>query len=232
LATAKVWLKDAIAKAPANADALGLLASCSFHEAYLGFAPLRALAIEEAEELARRAIALDQDSDYSHWVLGLALFDRGALDDAAAELRRALELNPNNSLAYGTLGALQCYLGLPEEGIANLERCVRANPWDPSIFFRFADLAHANFLLERYEKAVEWARKSLQRRPDWRFALLMLGTSLVQLGRVDEAQSAVREYLRLSPSGSLSKLQRHLPHRRPGDRERLVNALRAAGLPE
>jgi adenylate cyclase len=169
---------------------------------------------------------------YSHWVLGLALFDRGALDDAAAELRRALELNPNNSLAYGTLGALQCYLGLPEEGIANLERCVRANPWDPSIFFRFADLAHANFLLERYEKAVEWARKSLQRRPDWRFALLMLGTSLVQLGRVDEAQSAVREYLRLSPSGSLSKLQRHLPHRRLGDRERLVNALRAAGLPE
>ena len=64
-------------------------------------------------------------------------------------------------------------------------------------------------ILERYEEAIRWAQQSLQRRPDWPITYLVLAASYAQLDRIDEAQAAVQELLRLNPDFSLAGFQKY-----------------------
>lgn len=59
----------------------------------------------------------------------------------------------------------------------------------------------------------------------------MLIASLVELGRLDDAQVTLNNYLAQVPNASLTDIEK-LPFRIPAHREQLVDALRKAGLPE
>ena len=150
---------------------------------------------------------------------------------AIAELERAVELNPNCSLAYGTLGTVLSYSGEPDESIKNNEIAIRNNPRDISIFFRYSGIAMAHFVAGRYSEAAQWARKSINRKPNWRLGHAVLASSLAQLNRLEEAKEAVDNYLEIVPDATISEL-RHLPFKNYDDAHRFEEGLRNAGLPE
>ena len=230
LAAAEKIFRRAVASAPTSCDAHHLLAGVLIHQAFMGYVSDRDVIISEAYELAKRAIALDEQNEYAHWILGVIQNHRCKHDLAIAELKRAIELNPNCSLAYGSLGTTLYYIGEPDESIKNIEIAIRLNPRDPSIFFRYSALAEAHFVAGRYLEAAQWARKSIQRKPSWRGGHTVLASSLAHLNLLEEAKEAVDYYLENIPDATISKM--HLPFKNQNGARRLEEGLRKAGLPE
>jgi tetratricopeptide (TPR) repeat protein len=93
-------------------------------------------------------------------------------------------------------------------------------------------VALAHSFAERYEEAVEWAQRSLQRNPSWFLSYLVLAASCALLGRVEEARAAVRELLRLNSNFSLAGVKPFLSAAEPASAQRAIDGLRKAGLPE
>jgi len=231
LASAETIFRRAVASAPTSCDAHHLLAGVLIHQAFMGYVSNRDFIISEAYELAKRAIALDEQNEYAHWILGVIQNHRGKHDLAIAELKRALELNPNCSLAYGSLGTVLYYIGKSDESVKNIEIAIRLNPRDPSIFFRYSGLAMAHFVAGQYLEASQWARKSIQRKPSWRTGHAVLASSLAHLNLLAEAKEAVDYYLEHIPDATISNF-RHLPFKNPNDANKFEEGLRKAGLPE
>ena len=89
----------------------------------------------------------------------------------------------------------------------------------------------AHFLAERYEEAVDWAKKAILRKPGWRVGHAVLVASLSELDRQDDAQEAVSDLLGIDATATVSDLS-DLPFRDAADLEKLLSCLRNAGLPE
>jgi adenylate cyclase len=232
LAEAELLSRRAVASNPTLCDAHYLLAGTLIHQVFMGYLSDGDLIIPEAYEIAKRAVSLDDTSEYAHWILGIIQHYRGKQDLAVGELKRAIEINPNCYLAYGTLGDCLAEYGDSEESIKNNEIAIRLNPRDPSIFFRYTGIALAHFMACRYSEAVQWARKSVHRKSSWHGGHAVLVSSLAQLNLMDEAKDAVDNYLENFPNGKVSELRNSFYIKRPEDLHRFEEGLRKAGIPE
>ena len=223
--------EEAIALDPNSGRAHQVLAVNLWHLNWMGFAKDGDATFARGRKIAERAARLNDNDEYTHWILGLLQMENGEYDKAIAELERAIEINPNCSLAYGSLATVLNFAGRPEDALGNNEIAIRSNPRDPSIFFRYSGLAWSNFLLKRFEIATEWAKKSVQHKPGWFQSHVVLVASLVELELLEEAKEALGDYLRQFPNSSLAEIT-ELPFRMPEHRARLLDALRKIGLPE
>ena len=86
--------------------------------------------------------------------------------------------------------------------------------------------------LENYDEGADWARKSVNARPDRFRTHINLVEALAGQGRLDEARVAIDEARRVKPDLSLSVIRRLYPHFHPEYLERLIDLLAKAGLPE
>jgi adenylate cyclase len=232
LADAETIFRRAISSAPTSCDAHLWLAVVLFHQVWMGHASDNDAVISEAYNVVKKAIELDEYNEYAHWILGLIQFNRRNRDMAIAALERAIELNPNCSLAYGSLGTVLSVFGDPDESIRNNEIAIRSNPKDPSIFFRYSGIAMAHFRESRYSEASLWARKSINRKPNWRIGHAVLASSLVHLDLIEKAKEAVENYRENIPNETISDLRKVLPFKNSDDTHRFEKGLRMAGLPE
>ena len=232
LAAAEKIVRRAVASAPTSCSAHRLLAGVLFHQVWMGYTSDNQESISEAYHLGKKAIGLDEYDEYAHWILGLIQLFRGKRDMAIAELKRAIELNPNCSLAYGSLGTVLSIIGEPDESIRNNEIAIRSNPKDPSIFFRYSGIAMAHFRAGRYTEATQWARKSINRKPNWRIGHAVLASSLAQLNLLEEAKEAVDNFLENIPNETITDLLKVLPFKRSDDAQQFEEGLRKAGLPD
>jgi len=81
----------------------------------------------------------------------------------------------------------------------------------------------------QYEKAVVQA---VEQEPDDLVANVALVSSLSLAGHEEEARSAAREILRISPKFSVARWQKRGPQKDRAVVKRYCEALRKAGLPE
>jgi len=102
------------------------------------------------------------------------------------------------------------------------------NPLPPGVYF--SQLGTALRLLGRYEDAIAAFKKALDREPMNLFAHLGLAASYVSLGRQEEAHAEAAEVLKLDPEFSLENFVETTPLKNKTDVDRLVGALRKAGL--
>jgi predicted Zn-dependent protease len=92
------------------------------------------------------------------------------------------------------------------------------------------DLGHAYRLLGRSEDAIAALQRLLIRNPDFPPAHIHLAVIYSERNRREEAHAAVAERLRVSPLTSLASLRQRVPYQDPAVLERLLEALRQAGL--
>jgi adenylate cyclase len=147
-------------------------------------------------------------------------------------LQRASQLNPSDPVPYRLLGIYLALRGRSEDAIANSTKAMRLSPHDPWMHESLIGMALAHVAAGRLEEAIEWAQRTLQQRPDWPIPYLVLAGSFVQIDRDSQARTAVQELLQLSPDFSLSGLELFLSAADPPLVERMIAALRKAGLPE
>jgi tetratricopeptide (TPR) repeat protein len=188
--------------------------------------------IAEIVQAAGKAVSLDDKDPFPQIALIPAYSLTGQRDKMIAAGELAVQLAPSSSLAQYSFGLVLAMTGRPEEGIASIEKAMRLSPRDLWMFDFLAAVAIAHFAAGRYEDAVEWARRSLQRKPDYMWPLDTLAASLAHLGRVDEARSVVEESLRSTPDFSIATVRLVMGTADADFLERYIDALRKAGLPE
>ena len=95
----------------------------------------------------------------------------------------------------------------------------------------------ARLHLGNYEQAIEWLRRATEANRNYPDAYFHLAAALAQLGRLDEAHSAVKAGLALNPTYSISRVRAVRTDRSDDPTfltqlELVVEGMRKAGVPE
>ncbi|PDT51293.1 MULTISPECIES: adenylate/guanylate cyclase domain-containing protein [Sinorhizobium] len=193
-----------------------------------GWSPSPPNSREQAEELATRAVALDDRDPRAHWALSIVELYSRRHDVAISEAQRAIVLNPNFAEGHVSLGEALNYSARADEALKHFDRAKVLNPYFPDVLLHFQALA--SFHLGRYEQAVGLLKERLTRNPVTDVSRALLAASYGHLGRFDDARAAWQEVFRVNPDYSLEYRRKVLPYKNPDDFELVVDGLRKAGL--
>jgi len=184
--------------------------------------------LEHALVLAQQAVTLDDSLPMAHRALGRVSLWKKQHDKAIVETERAIALDPNDASGYAWLGETLNFAGRPEEAIRLIEKAMRLNPHYPPGYLLF--LGEAYRLTGRYEEAIAAYKKALTHNSNLLPAHLLLATIYSELGREEEARAEAAEVLKISPKYSLEVWRQIAPYKDPAVLERMLAALRKAGL--
>jgi adenylate cyclase len=185
-------------------------------------------ALDEAYSLANKAIALDDNDSQAFSFLGVVHMMRRSYELSEHCFQKAIALNPNRPVVMTSLGMLYGYLGRPDDGIARFEQAKLIDQfYEPTWYWPMLGMLH--FIAGRYDEAIVHLGRS-RIMPPWVRAYLAAIFAITD--RKDEAAHHVTEILRLAPGFSAVKFLTKEPFKQSSDRDRLLEGLRKAGLPE
>ena len=227
--TAHGFLEQAVDRDPRYARALALLGWNMARRAYAGWSGEPKEIFPVAMGIAKKAVALDHDDPWTHFVLGyIGVVLRQPVASVAA-LTKAVELNPNFAFGHAALGWALAAARQSEDAIRHIDRAVRISPRDSykPQFFSFYAVAHMG--AGRYREAADWCRRAIQERPDGSVFYRALVANCALSGDIDGARLALTELKRLNPGVSLAWMEANVPY---GDalRAKYIEGLRLAGL--
>jgi len=152
--------------------------------------------LDEAEELFRQALELNQSSDRPHLSLGSVSLLRSRFDEAEHHFREALKRNPNQSRAHFGLGMARWNRGNKE---ASIEAYKTALDHDINHTQALYSLTAAAADLGRWELAAEYLERYIAKNPDNPDFLFSLCGVYHRMGRSQAAQELCDRILRLKP---------------------------------
>ena len=186
--------------------------------------------LEQALELAQEVLDRGDSDAGAHFLIGYAYSQKGQFDNAISELEIARDLFPNNADIAAGLGMVLNAAGKPEAAIHVLDKAIRLNPIPPGYYLSW--LGDAYRLTGQYDKAVREFKKAIQLQPDDMFSHLYLAICYVELGRKEDAREEATQVLRINPKFSVTTYAEHTPHQDPTAKQRLIEGMRSAGLPD
>jgi tetratricopeptide (TPR) repeat protein len=197
-----------------------------------------------AEAAAIKAVSLAPHNASAHFALGVVyiLTNRvtqgsNRVTEGIAECEQALVLDPNLADAHGMIGWGKVLLGRAAEAEGHIREALRLSPRDIFAFRWLTFVGFAKIQLGADAEAVAWLRRSIEANRNFPLAHFFLAAALALLGRLDEARVAAQAGLGLNPTFTVRRFldatARNLsnPARLAG-RERLVEGMRLAGVPE
>jgi TolB-like protein/cytochrome c-type biogenesis protein CcmH/NrfG len=230
VAEAQRLLQKAIELDPFNAEGFCLLAFTHLMQVQFGWCKSADLSIQEAAKAAKKAVAIDDRDAWAHTALGMVDLISRRHDDAIRRLRRAAQLNPSLANAYGALGRALTLAGESAEGVEQINKAIRLSPRDPFLVYWFAHLSMAVFTEGNYDVALQWGAKVIQENPSFPAGHRLMAAIYGQLGRIEEAQAALKELLLLMPGMTIDDVRKQVPFKDPIHMERYLDGLRKAGL--
>jgi adenylate cyclase len=188
---------------------------------------------EQVQRHALKAITLDPENAealgiYAHSCSRIG----GDFDRALVFFDRALRLNPSSAFNWALSALTYCYIGEPDAALQRLKRYRELA--SPELYFSyfksFYTIAYA--FKGDYERAVLAGRRAVEANPDFVNGYKPLIASLGHLSRREEAQVFLNKLLSLEPNFTVEKFAQTYPIKKASDRERYVEGLRLAGVPE
>lgn len=183
-----------------------------------------------AEQLARKAIQLDESSAIAFARLGWTLGFLGDRKPPIEAFEHALALDSGNAEVWHTYGETLNRLALPADALPHLETAFGIDVYAPPSW-EFAR-GHSNILLQNYEKALSYMLPVLERVPGFMPARVQLTRLYAETDRFDEAAEIVASIRKLAPRYSLENALRMFPYPDAEHSKRFEQALRVAGFPE
>lgn len=191
---------------------------------------------QEALELARRAVALDERDHRARCMLALAELYGRRYDAARSELTAALELNPNDADVLAHAAFAMALIGEPERGVEAARRALRLAPHRPDWYSGMAGIAF--FSARRYREAIDTmacAPEAFCNTPAF------IAASYAHLGEpqrgTDHRDTVYRHYRYQIARGSFPRdyacidwLAALDPYRNADDAEHYLDGLRKAGF--
>lgn len=226
LVEARSLLRRAIEIDPNYAAAYAALAETYFTETSMGWAESPSEAVGRAEDMANKALALDESDVRAHVVLGRIHIFYQRYEQARVEMDRAIALNPNDAHALAGRGNIRMWLGETDAAIEDLERALRIDP-ELIAMDRFA-LSLAYYLKDRYDAAVEQASLNLRRTEGANFSRVVLAAAYAEQNNDGEVARVIAAIRRLDPTFDAREFGSKFL--KPEDLAHLRDGLRKAGL--
>jgi TolB-like protein/cytochrome c-type biogenesis protein CcmH/NrfG len=224
---ARQKFKEAIALDANFIFALVNLAWTHTMDAAYGWAESRVKSLEAAEELAQKALSLDDSFGGTYGVLGSIQNVKGNVKESVALRKKAVALEPNSANYHALLGMTLIFMGdRIEEAINELKIANRLDPFPPNWILHY--LGDAYRVKGEYEKAIAVFKKAIKNEPDYWLSYVSLSACYGLLGREEEARAAAAEVLRIDPKVSIAKVT--IPFKDKADKERTIEVLKKAGL--
>jgi len=233
-AKARELFEQALKLDPDYAFAWMMLAWTHWVDARFGFSQSRAESFKKAIEIGQRALSLDDTLPDVYALLGsIRLFQRQH-EKAIAEGKKAVVLGPNNSEVHALFAMSLHYAGMFDEAIENFKKAMRLSPYYPGWYLY--QLAESCYMTGKYEEAIASYKQGLDRaRKHGRNPFIHhagLAASFMSAGREDEAERHAEEVLKLNSTFSLEYMNNFNFYKDPTNQDRLLSAMRKAGLPE
>jgi TolB-like protein len=226
---ARKCLENAIEIDPHFADAHSYLSYCHFY-GYTGMHPGFDDNLDKAYELAKQGVALNDTSAFAFARLGWIQMWLHYYDQAIANFEKALTLTPNNAEVYAAFGDVLSFWGDPKRGLEMIEKAFSLETFSPPLWEFYAGLA--NYLLRQYDEALTRLNQSVERAPKHLHSYTYLACTYVELDQLDNAREAIKSALENVPRFTVKWGAKIYPFRLDEDRNRVLGALRKAGLPE
>jgi TolB-like protein/class 3 adenylate cyclase/Tfp pilus assembly protein PilF len=231
LEEAKRWFRRAVEIDPSYGRPHGWLAYLQVLEWKHGWSP--AASLPAAEELARKAVALDPGDHDTHWALASVYSNLGKFDQALAEYERALEINGNDANLNAEMADLLSYMGKHREAIGQIKFAMRINPRFPE-WYRWT-LGWCYYHIAEYGEAVAELGRLISLSDD---ALLILAASHARLAAAEGqggahaalARSFMNRFKERRPGWTLADQETVTYYLDPQDRAHWLEGLRLSGL--
>ena len=156
--------------------------------------------MQEAFEAAQKAISADVDNPSGYSLLGNIYMARGDKNQAIEMCRKAIEIAPGNSYSVAYLANVLVDIGQTTEGIQKMKRAIRLCPFPPVWYFML--LGTGYHLSGNNEAANVALSLALERNSNSYFARLWLASTLVEMGRLEEAREVSKAALDIEPNFS------------------------------
>ena len=237
LAHARGFFERALKADPDNLDALIESARADLRAGAFLFLSDPMSALTAAEAKLTKALSSVPDHPRAHMYLGLVEIHTKRAAEGIAECEHALQLDRNLAHAHAVIGLGKTFVGRAEETEAHIAEALRLSPRDALAYTWLFIAGVAKSHLGGYEQAVAWFRRAIEANRNYPEAYFNMAAALAQLGRLDEARSAVKAGLALNPAFSISRARAAWTAMSDdalylAQNERILEGLRKAGLPE
>jgi TolB-like protein/class 3 adenylate cyclase len=237
VAQARSFFDRALAADPDNVEALVGSAGVDAFEGANSFVTDPIAAFAAAEAKLTKALSSVPDHAGGHMFLGVVEIFTNRATEGIVKCEHALTLDRNLALAHAFIGFGKVFIGRAEETEAHIAEALRLSPRDPVAYFWMSIAGDAKNHLGSSEQAVAWLRRSIEANRNYPFAHFSLGAALAQVGRLDEAHSAVKAGLALDPQFTLSRARASWTAMSDDPTylaqiEPYLDGLRKAGVPE
>ena len=220
---------EAIERDATYAAAYVALGWTYMREMYDGWSEFPNRAIQQARELAQKALSLDETLAGAHELLAECFLNLRDYDLAAVELDRALELNPNSTGSLKAYGSLSFYNGDTRRSIQMHRKALRLDPnLQITSFSIHMELGLSYYLQGQYPQAVKILNQGYSRRPDFVGNHIGLAATYAQMGDMAQAREYVAHIRRRLPFFDLNDYGSKFMQ--ADDRDKIVAGLRKAGL--
>ena len=223
---ARALFRHAIALDPNYAAAYSGLAETYHLATVMGWAESPSETLGRAEELANKALSLDESDVRAHIILGRVHVFHQQYERAKAEMDRAIAVNPNDAHGLAGRGNILMWLGQTDAAIEALEVARRIDP-ELNVVDRNA-LSLAYYLKGRYAAAIDEAELNLRRTEGAKFTRVVLAAAYAQENRADDVARVVAAVHLLDPAFDPQEFGSKFL--KPSDLGHLRDGLRKAGL--
>ena len=232
---ARGFFERALALDPGNVDALLGVGRADFEVGAAFLSDDRPARLASAEATIDKVLSLRPNDALAHEILGLVQMQTNRAAQAIAEFERALALDPNLAAAHADIGDAKIFIGRAEETEAHVNEALRLSPHDGRAWLWMLFAGGAKVHLGANEEAVAWLRRSIEINRTFPLAHFFLAAALANLGKLDEARAETQAGLALNPNFSVHGFRVGAESNNPiflTQRERLLEGLRKAGVPE
>jgi tetratricopeptide (TPR) repeat protein len=237
LAQALSFFDRALAANPGNVDALVGSADTDVVAGASPFVANPIAVFAAAEAKLTKALSWVPDHAPGHVSLGHVYIytKRAAL--GIAECEHALALDRNLATAHALIGLGKIFVGRAEETEAHVGEAARLSPRDANAHAWKTFVGVAKLILGSYEQAVAWFRRAIEANRNCPTPYFLSAAGLAQLGRLDDAHSAVKAGLALNPTFAVSRARAAWTAMSDdstylAELEPIFDGLRKAGVPE
>jgi len=224
---ARALLRRAIQLDPNYAAAYAALAETYHVAVSWGWAESPTVFLIRAEEMANKALSLNDADVRARIVLGRIHIFYKRYELAKVEMDRAIAVNPSDAHGLAGRGNVLMWLGQTDAAIEALELAQRIDP-ELNAIDRFA-LSLAYYLKGRYTAAIEQAELNIRKSEGAHFSRVVLAAAYAQQNRSEDAARVVSAIHLADPTFDPEAFGSKFLN--SADLEHLRYGLRKAGLP-